>query len=235
MVNYLKKIIFFYLICFLGITTIFCLYYKKNKIEAKMSSYNEEIVFFDYDGKIEGMYLEANKPIEDVFLYYTIKQNALPQGSKTFAVASLSLDGYQIIDDTLILFLNLDSENKNLFKLMYESYLTQGFTNLRLIGNNFDLLYTEDYIFDIESDLYQIVDLDGKKRRIYYMDNNCVKINYLIINERNFISYIERLNKISLNVSDNVVNVEIENDEFDYLLNLIRLNLNDSFFSLNEA
>lgn len=49
------------------------------------------------------------------------------------------------------------------------------------------------------------------------MDNNCVKINYLIINERNFISYIERLNKISLNVSDNVVNVEIENDEFDYL------------------
>ena len=100
MVNYLKKIIFFYLICFLGITTIFCLYYKKNKIEAKMSSYNEEIVFFDYDGKIEGMYLEANKPIEDVFLYYTIKQNALPQGSKTFAFASLSLDGYQIIDDT---------------------------------------------------------------------------------------------------------------------------------------
>ena len=81
-----------------------------------------------------------------MFLYYTIKQNALPQGSKTFAVASLSLDGYQIIDDTLILFLNLDSENKNLFKLMYESYLTQGFTNLRLIGNNFDLLYTEDYI-----------------------------------------------------------------------------------------
>lgn len=118
---------------------------------------------------------------------------------------------------------------------MYESYLTQGFTNLHLIGNNFDLLYTEDYIFDIESDLYQIVDLDGKKRRIYYMDNNCVKINYLIINERNFISYIERLNKISLNVSDNIVNVEIENDEFDYLLNLIRLNLNDSFFSLNEA
>lgn len=133
MVNCLKKITFFYLICFLGITAIFCLYYKKNKIEVKMSSYNEEIVFFDYDGKIEGMYLEANKPIEDVFLYYTIKQNALPQGSKTFAVASLSLDGYQIIDDTLILFLNLDNENKNLFKLMYESYLTQGFTNLRLI------------------------------------------------------------------------------------------------------
>ena len=79
MVNCLKKITFFYLICFLGITAIFCLYYKKNKIEVKMSSYNEEIVFFDYDGKIEGMYLEANKPIEDVFLYYTIKQNALPQ------------------------------------------------------------------------------------------------------------------------------------------------------------
>ena len=73
MVNCLKKITFFYLICFLGITAIFCLYYKKNKIEVKMSSYNEEIVFFDYDGKIEGMYLEANKPIEDVFLYYTIK------------------------------------------------------------------------------------------------------------------------------------------------------------------
>ena len=75
MVNCLKKITFFYLICFLGITAIFCLYYKKNKIEVKMSSYNEEIVFFDYDGKIEGMYLEANKPIEDVFLYYTIKQS----------------------------------------------------------------------------------------------------------------------------------------------------------------
>lgn len=235
MVNGLKKISFFYLILFLGITTIFCLYYKKNKIEVKMSSYNEEIVFFDYDGKIEGMYLEANKPIEDVFLYYTIKQNALPQESKTFALASLSLDGYQIIDDTLILFLNLDNENKNLFKLMYESYLTQGFTNLRLIGNNFDLIYTEDVIFDIESDLYQIVDLDGKKRRIYFMDNNRVKINYLIISELNIISYIESLNKISLNVSNYKVNVLIENDEFDYLLNLIKLNLNGSLFSLNET
>ena len=114
----------------------------------------------------------------------------------------------------------------------YSGYENKVKTDLEKTVKNREL---EDYIFDIESDLYQIVDLDGKKRRIYYMDNNCVKINYLIINERNFISYIERLNKISLNVSDNVVNVEIENDEFDYLLNLIRLNLNDSFFSLNEA
>ena len=235
MVISLKKMLFFYTILFLGITLIFCLYYKRNEIDAEFSSYNEEIVFFEHDGKTKGIYVEAYQPIEDVFLYYTLKQNALPLGSETYADTSLRLNSYQIMNDTLILFLNANQQNNKLFKLIYESYLTQGFLNLRLIGETFDLLYSNDTIFNLNTSLYQIIDLNGKARRIYSLNNGFIEINYLVIDDLNIISYIEKINNVSLNVVGNEVILEPLDDDFNYLYNLIKLNLNDSLFSLNES
>lgn len=235
MVIKMKKLLFYYFILFLGITAIFCLYWQKNEIDAQMSNYNEEIVFFDFNGTIKGKYLEASNPIEDVFLYYTLKQNALPFGSNTYALASTKLNAYEIDDKSLTLFTNLNIINEGFFRLLYESYLTQGFINLRIIANNFDILYTDESIFNMEQDLYHLVDINGKRRRLYLLEDDYIKIDYLIINDTNIISYIEKKSDIELHVSNYEVSVDLENDEFNYLFNLIKLNLNGSLYTLNGS
>ena len=87
----------------------------------------------------------------------------------------------------------------------------------------------------MEQDLYHLVDINGKRRRLYLLEDDYIKIDYLIINDTNIISYIEKKSDIELHVSNYEVSVDLENDEFNYLFNLIKLNLNGSLYTLNES
>lgn len=240
MVIQLKRLLFIYIFCFIGITAIFILYYHDNTLDAKVVRNQQSIVFYKDDkNNIRGKYIEANCPVEDIFMYYTLKQNALPLGSKSYGFSSLSLTNWTHIDNNLVLYIDnpLNNElSKDFYILLYESYYALGFNSLRIVSSNIDLILNKDLILKMEVDLHRIIDLNGSVKRVYSFEDGLVKIDHLIITEEKLITYIENLYDLRFIVDEKNNMITIANNLMnDQLKKLVKLSLIDSNYSLNET